>query len=253
MSCDTWKSVLVMGAAVFVSAGLVAVGQNGGEDTLEVATVRLRPPGDVCESVWSKSGIGSFSAQCVKLPFLLHMAFGFEEGQIRGQEKWMNAETFDIVAKPSGHISLTREQLKPVLQQLLSERFHLRTHVGSEAVKGYALVVSKHGARMQPTKGDKPPGYRVYVGPGRIEGLNWSMSFLASMLQVPAGRPVVDKTGLHGSYDITLQFAPTLEEESSLPSLFTALRDSLGLDLHRETVTVPVLLVDHADKIPTEN
>ena len=107
--------------------------------------------------------------------------------------------------------------------------------------------------RLQASKTDRPSGYRVYVGPGRIEGLNWSMQDLATMLQPAAGMPVVDRTGVTGGYDIVLDFAADLASDSSLPSLFAALRESLGLKLEARKVPVEVLVIDHVERVPTPN
>ena len=220
---------------------------------LEVATVRSTAPNQLGSSFWSPPGTGTFSAHCVTLPFLIHMAYGIDEKQIGGKEKWMDSEYFDVVAKPAGNIPLTREQLKPVLQELLKDRFGLVTHSETETVKGYALVRARNGPKLEPGKTDKLPGFRVYVGPGKLEGLNWSMPYLASMLQNAAGGPVVDRTGLSGAYDIKLYFASDFEQESSQPSLFTALKETLGLELRPGKVPVQVLVIDHANRIPTEN
>ncbi len=181
------------------------------------------------------------------------MAYGIDEDQIGGKAKWMDSEFFDVVVKPEGGIPLSREQLKPVLQELLKDRFHLIAHSEPKLIKGYMLVCAKKGPKLQPSNGDKPPNLRVYVGPGRLEGLNWSMPYLATMLQHPAGLPVVDQTGLTGAYDIKLYFAPDIDQESSLPSLFTALHEALGLELRPGKVSVPMLVIDHPDRIPTEN
>jgi len=189
----------------------------------------------------------------VTLPFLIHMGYGIDEDQIVGRAKWMGSEFFDVVVKPSGEIPLTREQLKPVLQQLLRDRFHLTAHSDLEHVKGYMLVCAKNGPKLQPSNNDKPPNFRIYVGPGRLEGLNWSMAFLATTLQHPAGLPVVDQTGLTGAYDIKLNFAEGQGAESALPSLFTALHDGLGLELKLGKVSIPMLVIDHLDRNPTEN
>lgn len=223
------------------------------QSTLEVATVRPTSKSEIGASVWSPPGIGRFSAHCVTLPFLIHMGYGIDEDQVVGRAKWMDSEFFDVVVKPSGGIPLTREQLKPVLQQLLKDRFHLVAHSEARSVKGYVLVCAKNGPKLQPSNSDKPPNFRIYVGPGRLEGLNWSMPFLATTLQHPAGLPVVDQTGLTGTYDINLLFAEDVDTESSLPSLFTALRESLGLELRSSKVSIPMLAIDQLDKIPTEN
>jgi len=238
--------------AVLLVQGFGAVAQSNEQPALEVATVRFTASKQRGYSVWSQPGIGIFSAHCVTLPFLIQMAYGIDESQIGGKEKWMDEEFFDVVAKPAGNIPLTREQLKPVLQQLLKERFHLTSHREIRTMKGYALVCARTGPKPEQSKTDRPPGFRIFVGPGRLDGLNWSMPYLASMLQNPAGKPVVDRTRLSGAYDIKLYFAPDLEE-SPLPSLFTALHETLGLELKPEKVPVPILMIDHADRVPTEN
>ncbi len=79
------------------------------------------------------------------------------------------------------------------------------------------------------------------------------MPYLAGMLQQPAGLSVVDETGIAGSFDIKLEFAPDLEEEWPLPSLFTALRETLGLELKAQKIPVVNLFIDHVDRVPTEN
>jgi uncharacterized protein (TIGR03435 family) len=84
-------------------------------------------------------------------------------------------------------------------------------------------------------------------------GVNWSMSNLAAQLERPAGLPVVDKTGLTGSYDIKFDYAPDVGKESSLPSLFTALQETLGLRLEQQKVPVDFVVIDRVDRVPTEN
>jgi len=254
-----WHSIVPMKTSVFSATMwvlLVAVARAqtaAPQSTLEVATVRPTPKSEIGSSIWSPPGIGQFSAHCVTVPFLIHMAYGIDEDQITGKVKWMDSEFFDVVAKPEGDISLSREQLKPVLQELLKDRFHLVVHSEPKLVKGYMLVCAKNGSRLQPSHSDKPPNFRVSVGPGKLEGLNWSMSFLATTLQHPAGLPVIDQTGLTGAYDIKLYFAPDVDEESSLPSLFTALRENLGLELRPGKVSISTLVIDHLDRVPTEN
>lgn len=223
------------------------------QGALEVASIRPTPKSEIGASVWTPPGIGRFSAHCVTLPFLIHLGYGIDEDQIVARANWMDSTFFDVVVKPSGDIPLTREQLKPVLQQLLRDRFHLIAHSEPKLVKGYMLVCAKNGPKLQPSNSNKPPNFRIYVGPGRLEGLNWSMPFLATTLQHPAGLPVVDQTGLTGGYDIKLYFADYRDTESSQPSLFTALHESLGLELKSGKVSISVLVIDHLDRNPTEN
>ena len=72
------------------------------------------------------------------------------------------------------------------------------------------------------------------------------------MLTNPTGRPVVDKTGIKGNYDIVLDYAPDGVADSPLPSIFTALQE-LGLKVEAQKVPVEMLVIDHVERIPTEN
>jgi len=79
------------------------------------------------------------------------------------------------------------------------------------------------------------------------------MDWLASMLSNPVGRPVVNQTGIAGSYDIDLSYAKESDARSSLPSLFTTLEQRLGLKLEAQTVTVEMLTIDRIERVPVEN
>ena len=221
--------------------------------SFEVATIRLTPPASQGNGVWSPPGVGRFTATSVSLAFLTQMAFGVDGNQIEGKPKWFDSDFYDLGAKPENGISLTREQLRPRLQNLLQERFHLTTHFDTKMVRGYALVAERGGPKLKPTANEQFLGFRIYVGPGRLDGLNWSMPYLATMLQRPAGLPVADQTGIKGNYDLKLEFAPDIEESSTLPSLFTALRETLGLELKPQQIPVEILVIDHVDRVPTEN
>ena len=245
-------------AGLFVVIAL-ALGQSppkGNPPTsrsFEVATVRKTPRNRIGDAVWSQPGIGRFEAASASLPFLIHMALGIDEDQIANKPQWAETERYDVLAKPEDGLKLSRDELKPLLQDLLQQRFHLATHYETRMKPGYALVVAKGGPRLVEGKSDKYANYRVYVGPGEMSGLNWSMGFLALMLQRAAGRPVIDKSGVAGNYDIHIRYAPDLAADSQLPSLFTVLRETLGLELRAEKVPVEYLIIDHVDRNPTEN
>jgi len=224
------------------------------QSTFEVATVRRSAPNtDPQHGNWSPPGIGRFFAKGVTLGLLMHLAYGVDEKQIESKPEWFDTDLFDVEAKPADGVKLSREELKPLLQNLLAERFHLTTHTEVKPAKGYALVVANGGPKLQATKGDHFPGFRVRTGAGWLEGFNWSMPYLATMLQSQAGRPVVDKSGLSGSYDVKLVFAPDMSTDSTLPSLFTALQETLGLKLESQDVPVDFVVIDHVDREPTEN
>jgi uncharacterized protein (TIGR03435 family) len=117
---------------------------------------------------------------------------------------------------------LSGEQMRPLLQKLLQQRFKLTAHRESRSVAGFALVVAKGGAKLQGSKdGDKPFFYILSNG---VEGRATSMVTLAAVLERPSGRPVIDKTGIAGKYDITVHYAPANDPKSDLPDLFTAVQ-----------------------------
>lgn len=252
---------VVKGAAFLIMLGWTGLTLSHAQSTadckqhssFEVATIRQTAPGDRGNEVWSPPGIGRFWAKSVSLSFLVQMAFDVDEIQISQKPAWLESEFFDVDAKPEGGIVLTRDQLRPLLRDLLEQRFHLVTHREMKMVKGYALMVAKGGTKLQPTKADRPPGFRLYTGPGRLEGLNWSIAYLATMLTPRVGLPVIDKTGVAGSYDIKLEFAPELESDSAFPSIFIALQESLGLRLSAQKVPTEMLAIDHVDRFPTAN
>ncbi|MGA8109818.1 MAG: TIGR03435 family protein [Acidobacteriaceae bacterium] len=221
--------------------------------SFEVATVRETPSNEIGDSSWSPPGVGRFQATHVTLAFLIHMAWNIDENEIVGKPKWFDATHYDLAAKAEDGIPLTREQLRPMLQNLLQQRFHLASHFETRMERGYALVIAKGGPKLQSTAGGKPPGFRIFVAPGNLQGVNWSMPWLAAMLQQVMGEPIADQTGLPGSYDIDLHFAPDVESDSPLPSVFTALKESLGLELKARGVPVRVLVIDHVGETPTAN
>ncbi len=220
--------------------------------SFEVATIRSSnaPPN---EGNWSAPGLGKFNAHNLTLARLMMLAYGIDANQIANKPVWLESDRFDIAAKPSANIKLTREELKPCLQTMLEERFHLATHIETRLMPGYILIVAKGGPKLEPTKGAPFPNFRVHVSRTELNGCNWTMPYLATELQHPAGRPVLDKTGLPGSYDLKLDFAPDPSVDSPLPSIFTALQETLGLKLEPQKIPVEVLVIDHADRTPTDN
>ncbi len=146
-----------------------------------------------------------------------------------------------------------RDELKPRLQNLLHERFHLVAHTETHLGRGYALVIAKGGPHLTPTKGDHFSGFRINVSPGQMRGANWSISQLVKYLIPAAGFPVVDQTGIPGSYDIGFSYEPNPEADSTLPTLGVALKQATGLLLKPQKVPVETLVIDSIDEIPTAN
>jgi len=230
-----------------------------------------------------------FTAKNITLQVLIRMAYGVEDYQISGAPKWLNAETYNVEAKLDGTVAdklrkltfdLRSVEQQPMLQALLVDRFKLTLHRETKELPVYALVIAKNGPKLQEAKpGDTYPngmkdleghghGDVMHFGTGILTGQGVSIAFLVRMLsQQQLGRPALDKTGLMGKYDFTLQWTPdenrtptvgqqgtenTPPPESSGPSIFTAIQEQLGLKLEAQKGAAEVLVIDHVER-PSEN
>jgi uncharacterized protein (TIGR03435 family) len=219
----------------------------------DVATVRVATTGSPDKGAWSAPNVGKFEASSLTLTWLIRLAYDVNADQILNKPAWLDTEVYDVEARPEAGVKLSREELRPRLQALLAERLHLAIHRETRDAPGYVMVVAKGGAKLTPTKGDHWANFQKNVSSGRIEGSNWSMPFLAQKLSEQTHQPVANRTGLVGSYDVALRYAGEDEADLSLPSLFTVLRESLGLELKAQKVPVEMVVIDHVDRVPTEN
>ncbi len=145
------------------------------------------------------------------------------------------------------------------LQTLLSDRFKLAVHKESRELNVYELTVGRGGSKMAVSAEGKPPGRKV--GRGELSG-SMPMPLLAVTLSQSLDRPVIDKTGLRGNFDVGLAYAPEAGEgarfeaagpqvpqpDPNRPTLFSALREQLGLELRSAKAPVEVLVIDHVEK-----
>jgi uncharacterized protein (TIGR03435 family) len=222
----------------------------------EVASVRIVSPHSIEDQL---KGIGAFSVctyptnrffvHYVPLRIVISMAFDGTSGHVLGPD-WLDSQLYSIDANVDGDTKLSQEEMKPLLRKLLEERFHLRVHTETKTAPGFALTVTNSGPKLDPGKPRKRSGGEWF--PDRILMWHVPVSSFAESLSSPAGGPVVDRTGITGTYYFDLRFAPANDPSSNLPSLFTALQQ-LGLKLVSQKVPVDYLVIDHVDRTPTEN
>jgi uncharacterized protein (TIGR03435 family) len=259
---------------ITVPATCIARAQNAPiQPKFEVASVKRT---DRCFAGNNSIDPGSVTLKGVPLKGVLMEAFKVKMEQIEGPS-WLETDCFEISAKiPEG---ATRDQLPSMLQALLTERFKLVAHKEDRPRSGYALVVDKRGPKFKeddPNTSFMGPGRSGMMlfgafGHGRLKGV-MTMATLASNLSRQGYGPVQDATGLTGKYGIDLTWTPDKAFESSAgdatasaatppgadlpapePNLFSALRESLGLKLERRNVQDQFVVVDHIERIPTEN
>jgi bla regulator protein BlaR1 len=230
------------------------------QPVFEVASVRRSAPpparGDglfAAIPVGIDTEPGKLTARNETLKNLIKAAWGVKEYQISGPE-WLNSERYDIVAKaakPVGEV-----QLRRMLQPLLAERFRLTLHRDRKEFTLYALSVDKNGPKITKSSDEVDPN--INMGRGRFTAQRASLAQFADLLSLQTDRPVVDRTGLVGNYDITLIWAPDVnsgrdDASDPMPAIFTAVREQLGLKLQASKEPLEVLIIDHAEKVPIEN
>lgn len=219
------------------------------------------------------------SARGIVMIRLMQEAFGILEGdKIVGLPTWAYSERWDIEAKVdeddlAAFKKLDWDHQKLMLQAVLTDRFKLIVHRENHLQPSYILVVGKKGPRIResspevvPPTSVKRSGSRVSLRRGRLTVERMTMTEFAKLLSVQVRRHVVDKTGLKSHYDLTLEWTPdnlaapvpnssngTLNlSDSSVPSIFTAIKDQLGLRLKSGKEPVETLVIDQLER-PTEN
>jgi uncharacterized protein (TIGR03435 family) len=182
------------------------------------------------------------------------------DSQLAGPD-WIKSKAirFDIVAQVPR--DTPRDQALLMLQALLSERLKLELHHEQRTQSYLALVPGKSGSKLKPAQPDSAPG--GFNGLGRIVSKQMTMYTLALLLSRFERETILDQTGMSGLFEITLEWAhdnnrplslqPDPPDTPSGPSLFTAVREQLGLKLESRKGPLDVLVVDRASQVPTEN
>ena len=146
-----------------------------------------------------------------------------------------------------------------MLRSLLAERFALKIHQEERVLQVYILTVEKNGPKLKPAEsGESTIGVRIR-GVGHLTGAKASMEQLAETLsdvrlngRAMLERPVLDRTGLAGIYDFALEWTPDLAPVDGAvaggPSIFTAVREQLGLKLEMAKAPVKIFIIDHVER-----
>jgi uncharacterized protein (TIGR03435 family) len=220
----------------------------------EVASIRItdreKLPLEQRMFYMSPAGSDQFIVKNATLDLLI--AWAYRTGpptNIHGKPSWMDTTYYDIAAKPEAGQGLDYDSIRPLVQQMLAERFHLAFHKDIKPLRGYALVKTRATVNLTLTKGGTP---RASVYRERMDGHNQPISALAAMVTQIIGSPVIDQTELKDKYDFSIAYAPMDAVDSTAPSIFAVLED-LGLKLVPHETPQTVFVVDHVDKNPTEN
>jgi uncharacterized protein (TIGR03435 family) len=246
--------------------------------TFEVASVKRSAP-DARGMMVSGPAPSGFRTINAPLSTIIQYAYGIADYQLVHAPAWVRSERFDITAKyPEGD---DRSRVPEMVQALLAGRFALKTHKEVRAGPIFELVTVRDDRRLGPqlrrTEIDcvafyaslKESGKANVVGPdGRptcmmiasnqfIRASGRTMEILAANLARQLGRRVVDRTGLTGDFDFDLEWSPDIDPArapappaAAVPqpsldvSIYTALREQLGLELKTATGPIDVIVID---------
>lgn len=222
-----------------------------GSPTFEVASIRRDVSGGNGGGTRLSRG-GIFTATNSTLQALIRYGYGVKDYQIQGPG-WMGTERYDIEAKAGSERSAQEVQL--MLQNLLADRFGMKIRRDVRQMPVYALVVARDGPKLRESK--PADSSSMSSSNHSLMANKITLPVLSSILSGQMDRPVLDQTGLPGTFDITLEWTPdapaVADGPPPGPSLFTALQEQLGIRLESRTGPVDLLIVDHAERIPTEN
>jgi uncharacterized protein (TIGR03435 family) len=200
---------------------------------------------------------------------LISTAYGLDPSNVQGGPAWLETDRFDIAAKAPP--KTTQAALKLMLRSMLAERFNLVTHTGSAPMPAYVLTVGAGGKPKmtesdgageatcvpEPPPPNQAPGVPFYIV---VKCHNISMEAFAEVLHQFAGgyltKPVVDSTGLKGTWDFDFKWSPSgLLKKAGADgiSIFDAVDKQLGLKLDLLTAPRPVMIVDSVNQRPTAN
>jgi len=234
----------------------------------EVASVKLNPtpPRGGVQIHFRPDSVHLTAAP---LSIVLILAYGVRDFQIVGPD-WLRlnagGDMFDIDAKASHPVP--EEQLHLMLRTLLADRFHLTLHHEKKEMPVIAMRPARSGAKVMPSTGGVPPDTQWLGFPGVLwtgsKFINAPMEALAAAVGACTSGglpPVIDQTGLKGRYD----FVPppirlpqpadgsALTDEDKFAGCNLVTQQAVGMTLTRTKAPVDILVIDHADKVPTKN
>jgi uncharacterized protein (TIGR03435 family) len=255
---------------MFLGLSHSALAQQPSE-TFEVASIRQDKSGAETGLV-SALPSGRFTVTNLSLRQLIPYAFGLRSYEVIGGPDWLIEDRFDIVAT-AGHAVQARSDGPPLellmmFQDLLGTRFYLQTHRETREMPVFLLTVGTTNKRLGPNistsdvdcaatvaipaaQATRSSACNVEIRSGHLTAGAITMSQFVRNLASTLQRPVIDKTGFQGSFNIDLDWAPDANDTTK-PSLVTALQEQLGLKLESSRGPVEVVVIDRIEH-PSEN
>jgi uncharacterized protein (TIGR03435 family) len=228
----------------------------------EFEVVSVKPNKSGTNSSHSNSDRGMLTSENLTLRSLIVMAYGIKDYQLEGPN-WLASDRYDVAARFPEALPEDREKYRAafgaMMQKMLADRFKLAVHRDQKTFPVYGLVVGKKGIKCEAVtcKGSNSNSSNTHY-----QSTCTTMKDFAAWLSRPMDNPVLDMTGLTASYKVTLDWVPeprsgegknASADPPTGPTLTEALQDQLGLKLEPRKAPIEIIVVDHAERVPTEN
>jgi uncharacterized protein (TIGR03435 family) len=233
------------------AASAAAEQSPGGTLTFDVASIR--PSSNDAGSYLRFLPGGRFSAE-TWIKQLIQVAYGVEDYQVTGGPAWLGTDRYFIEAK-TDKTDASKQEMTAMLKSLLADRFKLKVRQEMRDFDVYDLVLDKGGWKLKPMA--KGEDFHCTRDNTFVCGIT-NPAQLANALKNILRRPVMDKTGIDGRYEVLLDFdnyefsGGTPPPDYNKPSLENALEEQLGLKLVKAKEALPVYVVESIER-PTDN
>lgn len=251
-----------LAAILVVGSGFEWAQQASMDLQFEAASVKAAPPG-APRSIYGCHGIDSPPSTQIPLGRCMFrnqtastmireaypLALRYWNGsQVIGGPGWMDSSLFTVDAEAENPTSTTVDQLHQMLRTLLKEQFKLASHIETRDIASYAMVQSKDGFKLQPAEAalTRPPARTP--GDRSLFANFQTLDDFAGMISLMSKMTIINRTGISGRFNITLNAAEVSGGDDTAPSIFSALPEQLGLRLEGQKIPFQFIVVDHIDK-----
>jgi uncharacterized protein (TIGR03435 family) len=227
--------------------------------TFEVASVKPEgpPEGNVYYANLGRIEHGELTMSNVTLSEAVRFAWGINNDAQVGGPDWIKDKSIRYQVHAKASPDTPRPQVLVMLQKLLTERFHLETHMEQRELAHLELSRGNKPLKIHPMR-EGSDASQNKNGMGHIISNGMTMEVLTTVLSRFLRQPILDRTGLEGRYTLDLTWAPegrTPEPADAPPgpSIYAAVQEQLGLKLEARKSPVPVIVVDSAERVPIGN
>jgi uncharacterized protein (TIGR03435 family) len=188
---------------------------------------------------------------------LIAAAYDIKDYQISAAPDWAGVLVYDVIARAPGDVAPTQDEVRPMFQSLLADRFQLKVHRETKVLPVYNLMPGKKTIGLKPAGPDEKFHWGLNMQPDgtlHSKGTGESIGDFVQLVGASADRPVLDKTGVTGyiDYDILISTPDRPNPDDTNKAILDAVKDQLGLKLEPAKEPIELLVVDRAAK-PSEN